>query len=93
MAQSLVDSSEYRTDFINGVYAKFLTYSVCAIDTPNLTGDSGNSGFLKNVPGGLFGLGIFGGVLLLGVAAVVFFAVERRRFSRMYPDEGPPQHP
>ncbi len=92
VAQTLVDSSEYRTDFINGVYAKFLTYSVCAVSTPNLTGDT-DTGFLKNVPGGLLGLGIFIAILLMGITAVAFFTIERRRFSRMYPNEGPPQHP
>lgn len=92
VTQTLVDSSEYRTNFINGVYAKFLTYSVCAVGTPNLTGDA-STGFLTNVPGGLLGLGIFTAVLLMGIAAVAFFTIERRRFSRMYPNEGPPQHP
>ena len=92
MAQTLVDSTEYRTDFINGVYAKFLTYSVCAVSTPNLTGDT-DAGFLKNVPGGLLGLGIFSAVLLVGIGALAFLTIERRRFSRMYPNGGPPQHP
>ena len=51
VAQSLVDSPEYRTDFIRGVYAKFLTYSVCAVTLP-IAGDPGATGFLSHVPGG-----------------------------------------
>ena len=92
VTQALVDSTEYRTDFINGVYAKFLTYSVCAVSPTNLTGDIGG-GFLNNVPGGLLGLGMFTAVMLLGIAAVAFLTIERRRFSSMYPNEGPPRHP
>ncbi len=89
VAQSLVDGKEYRTDFVNGVYAKFLTYSVCAVPSPPPTADSGG-GFLKSLPGGWFGLGIFIGVLILAGGAVLYFALERRRFARMYPAEIPP---
>jgi hypothetical protein len=91
VAQTLVDRTEYRTDFINGVYARFLTYSLCAASTSNLTGDT-DTGFLKNVPGGLLGLGMFIAVLLLGIGAVAFLTIERRRFSRMYPNDSPPRH-
>jgi hypothetical protein len=45
------------------------------------------------VPGGWFGLGIFVGVLLMGGAGAVFFILERRRFSRLYPNEVPRHHP
>jgi hypothetical protein len=41
IAQTIVDSTEYRTDFVNGVYAKFLTYSVCAVTTPSPGGSGG----------------------------------------------------
>ena len=87
VAQTLVDGDEYRTDFVRGVYAKFLTYSLCA-QTISAAGDPGG-GLFKNVPGGWFGLGIFVGVLLVGAAAVAFFIVERRRFARLYPNEVP----
>jgi hypothetical protein len=92
IAQSLVDSTEYRTDFVNGVYEKFLTYSVCAAPAANLTGDPGG-GFLKSIPGGWFGLGIVVGVLIVGGAAAAFFVLERRRFARVYPNEVPRHRP
>ncbi len=88
VAESLVDGTEYRTDLVRGVYAKYLSFSLCAVDTSS-TGSDGSSGLLKNVPGGWFGLGIFVGVLIMGAAAVVFFTLERRRFARMYPTEVP----
>jgi hypothetical protein len=45
------------------------------------------------VPGGWFGLGIFVGVVIMGVGAAAFFVLERRRFTRMYPDEVTHHHP
>ncbi len=90
VAQTILNSDEYRTDFINGVYAKFLTYSDCVQTTP-IAGDSGNA-FLKSVPGGWFGLGLFLGVLVMGAGAVGFFMLERRRFARIYPNEVPRPH-
>jgi hypothetical protein len=92
VAQSLVDSPEYRADFVRGVYAKFLTYSVCAT-APAVAGDPGGTGFFNRLPGGWFGLGIFVGVLLMGAAGAVFFTLERRRFSRLYPNEVPRHRP
>jgi len=88
VAQSLVDGAEYRADFVRGVYAKFLTYALCAVVAPPV-GDAGEKGFFSRVPGGWFGLGIFVGVLVMGGAAAVFFTLERRRFSRLYPNEVP----
>jgi outer membrane biosynthesis protein TonB len=96
VTQSLVASSEYRIDFVRGIYAKFLTYSTCAVSTPSIAGNAGGgflSGFFKNVPGGWFGLGIFVGVVVMGAAAVVFFTIERRRFARLYPNEVPRHRP
>jgi hypothetical protein len=92
VTETLVDSTEYRTDFVNGVYAKFLTDSVCAVATPSLTGDTG-TGFLKSVPGGWFGIGIVLGLVIIGGAALAFFTRERRRFARIYPTEMPRQRP
>ena len=89
VAQTIVDSDEYRTDFVRGVYAKFLTYSVCAVDPPSTPGDSGGS-FLKRLPGGWFGLGVLIGVLIVAGGITLFFALERRRFARIYPAEVPP---
>jgi hypothetical protein len=90
VAQTLVNGDEYRTDFVQGVYAKFLTYSLCA-QTTSAVGDQGG-GIFKNVPGGWLGLGLFGGVLLMGAAAVAFFTLERRRFARIYPKEVSSHH-
>ncbi len=91
VAESLVDSTEYRTDFIQGVYAKFLSFSVCAVVTSSPNNDSGG-GLFKSVPGGWFGLGILVGVLIMGAGAAAFFTVERRRFARIYPEEVPRHH-
>ena len=41
VVESIVDSSEYRTDFVRGVYAKYLTYSVCLVTTPQTSDSSG----------------------------------------------------
>jgi outer membrane biosynthesis protein TonB len=88
---SIVDSSLYQTDFVRGVYAKFLTYTLCPVDGP-VTTSTGDIGFLKKVPGGWFGLGVMVGVLLVGAGAAAFFILERRRFARVYPDEIPRHH-
>ena len=92
VAQSLVDGTEYRTDYVRGVYEKFLTYTVCAVpaDPP---GNGGGIGLLARVPGGWFGLGIVVGVLIIGFGAAAFFTLERRRFARIYPNEVPRHRP
>jgi outer membrane biosynthesis protein TonB len=90
VAETLVSGTEYRTDFIDGLYAKFLTFSVCAVAPSD---PSGGSSFLKSVPGGWFGLGIFVGVVIMAIGGGAFFMLERRRFSRMYPNEVPRHHP
>jgi hypothetical protein len=87
VAQSLVDGPEYRADFVRGVYAKFLTYSVCAVPPPPAPADPAAPGFVSRLPGGWFGLGLFVGVLVMGAAGAVFFTLERRRFSHLYPNE------
>ena len=68
-------------------------YSVCAVPVPAVAGDPVGTGFFSRVPGGWFGLGIFVGVLLMGAAGAVFFTLERRRFSRLYPNELPRHRP
>jgi hypothetical protein len=94
VALHIVEGTEYRTDFVDGVYAKYLTYSVCAVPASAQVPDpSDGPAFLKEVPGGWFGLGIFVGVLFMGGAGAVFFILERRRFSRLYPDEVPRHRP
>ncbi|MHB8488352.1 MAG: hypothetical protein ACYDCS_03535 [Candidatus Dormibacteria bacterium] len=87
VAESIVNGDEYRTAFVDGVYAKFLTYSVCAQTTVPPADPS--SAFPKGVPGGWFGVGIFVGVLILGAGGLGFLILERRRFTRVYPDEVP----
>jgi hypothetical protein len=89
VAQKLVNGPEYQTDFVNGVYAKFLTYSVCPVLSSTTPGDPGG-GFLKSFPGGWFGLGVVIAVLIVAAGAGVYFALERRRFARIYPAEVPP---
>lgn len=92
VAQSLVNSPEYRTDYIRGVYEKFLTYSVCVVAS-DPGGNAGANGLLARVPGGWFGLGIIVGVLIMGIGGAVFFTLERRRFARIYPNEVPRHRP
>jgi hypothetical protein len=92
VAQTLVDSTEYRTDYIRGVYEKFLTYSVCVVASDS-GGNGGGNGPLARVPGGWFGLGIILGVLIIGIGGGAFFALERRRFARLYPNEVPGHRP
>jgi hypothetical protein len=48
--------------------------------------------FLAEIPGGWFGLAIFGGVARLAAVTAAFFTLERRRFARMYPKEGSFRH-
>jgi len=88
VAESVIDSTTYQTDFVRGVYAKFLTYVDCA-KTTAIVPTPGDAGFLKQVPGGWFGLGVMAGVLLMGGGVVLFVTLERRRFGRIYPDEVP----
>jgi hypothetical protein len=91
VARSVIDSTAYQTDFVRGIYAKFLTYTDCAKPTASVP-TPGDTGFLKRVPGGWFGLGVVAGVLLVGAGVVLFFTLERRRFARIYPDEVPRPH-
>ena len=91
VAESVIDSTSYQTNFVRGIYAKFLTYTDCATTTA-IVATPGDAGFLKQVPGGWFGLGVLVGVLLMGAGAALFFTLERRRFARIYPDEVPRHH-
>jgi hypothetical protein len=93
VARSIVNGTEYRADFVRGAYAKYLTFSACAVTAAQVAGDAGDPGFFNKVPGGWFGLGVCVGVLLMGAAGAVFFTLERRRFSRLYPNEVPRHHP
>jgi len=72
VAASIVESSKYRSNFIDGIYEKFLTFAVCAADT-----GSGQSG-----SGGLVTLGATIVVAVVLGALVVGFgvpAIIRRR--------------
>ncbi len=90
VAEAILDAQEYRTDFIRGVYARFLSFSVC---TGPSGGDNASAGsFFDKVPGGWFGLGVLVGVGLMGAGIAAFFTLERRRFSRIYPNEAPRHH-
>ncbi len=90
VAEGIVDGQEYRTDFIRGMYARFLSFSVCTEPSSTDTGSSGS--LLSKVPGGWFGLGVLVGVVLVGAGAAAFFALERRRFSTVYSNEAPRHH-
>jgi hypothetical protein len=91
VAESVIGSTSYHTDFVRGVYAKFLTYMDCPTAAA-IVATPGDAGFLKQVPGGWFGLGVLVGVLLMAAGAALFFTLERRRFARIYPDEAPRHH-
>jgi hypothetical protein len=92
VARSTIVTPSYETNFVRGVYEKFLTYKLCTKPAPPAVAGGGGGNFLKSVPGGWFGLGIVAGVLVLGAAVAAFFALERKRFSRIYPDEVPRPH-
>jgi hypothetical protein len=93
VAKAIVVTPAYETAFIQGVYEKFLTYKMCPKDAPVKGGGGGGTGgFLRNVPGGWLGLGGLALLLLVGVGVATFFAMERKRFSRIYPDEVPRPH-
>jgi hypothetical protein len=92
VARSTIVTPSYETDFVRGVCEKFLTYKLCAKPAPPVVAGGGGGNFLKCVPGGWFGLGVVAGVLVLGAAVAAFFALERKRFSRVYPDEVPRPH-
>jgi hypothetical protein len=92
VARSIIVTPSYETDFVRGVYEKFLTYALCPKPTPPAIGGGGGGGFIKSVPGGWFGVGVLAVVLLLGAAAAAFFTLERKRFSTIYPDEVPRPH-
>ena len=89
VAEDILLTREYRTDFIRGVYARFLSYNRCA----EVSGNAGvGTGFFDKVPGGWFGLGVLVGVGLMGACIATFFTLERRRFSRIYPNEARRHH-
>ena len=90
VAEGIVDAQEYRTDFIRGVYARFLSFSICTEPSTTNTGSAGS--LFSKVPGGWFGLGVLVGVVLIGAGAAAFFTLERRRFARIYPNEAPRHH-
>jgi outer membrane biosynthesis protein TonB len=89
VAEAILDGSQYETDFVRGVYERFLTYTLCTTVSSVGGGGTKDPGFLKQVPGGWVGVGLIAVVVLLGAAAAVFFTIERRRFARTYPDEIP----
>jgi hypothetical protein len=64
VAETILDSPEYRTDFIRGVYATYLTFSDCATETGSPLGDGG---LLANV-GGTVAVGLLIGALIIGIA-------------------------
>ena len=41
VANSILDGSEYRTDFVRGVYETYLTFSACPTNTGSPQGDAG----------------------------------------------------
>jgi hypothetical protein len=86
VAEAILDSSQYETEFVRGVYERFLTYTLCTT-VSTVGGGTKDTGFLKQVPGGWVGVGLIAVVVLLGAGAAVFFTIERRRFARTYPDE------
>jgi len=92
VARSIIVTPSYETDFVRGVYEKFLTYTLCSKPAAPAIGGGSGSGFIKSVPGGWFGVGVLVGVLVLGAAVAAFFALERKRFSTVYPDEVPRPH-
>ena len=63
VGETIVDSTEYRTDFVRGVYETYLTFKVCASDTGRPVGDAG---LLRSV-GGTLAVGLLIGALVIGI--------------------------
>ena len=72
VAETILDSPEYRTAFIVGVYATYLTFSDCTTETASL---QGGGGLLANI-GGTVAVGLVIGVVIIGIAVP---AILRRR--------------
>jgi hypothetical protein len=64
VAEAILDSSEYRTDFVRGVYESYLTFSDCATETGSPQDDGG---LLANI-GGTVVVGLLVGALVIGIA-------------------------
>jgi hypothetical protein len=64
VADAILDGSEYRTDFVRGVYETDLTFSNCAT---NAASAQGNAGLLANIAGTVM-VGILIGALIIGIA-------------------------
>jgi hypothetical protein len=73
VADAILDGTEYRTDFVRGVYETYLTFSDCAADA---SVPAGNAGLLANIAGTLI-VGIFVGALIIGIAVPTL--LRRRR--------------
>jgi hypothetical protein len=74
VAEAILDGSEYRTDFVRGVYETYLTFSDCATnasvaqDNPDLPG---------NIAGTLM-VGVLVGALIIGIAVPTILRQRRR---------------
>jgi hypothetical protein len=64
VADAILDGSEYRTDFVRGVYETYLTFSDCATNTGS---PQGNGGLLAGI-GTTVIVGIVIGALIIGIA-------------------------
>ena len=64
MANSILDGSEYRTDFVRGVYETYLTFSACPTNTGSPQGDAG---LLANI-GKTVMVELLIGALIIGIA-------------------------
>jgi hypothetical protein len=64
VADAILDGSEYRTDFVRGVYATYLTFSDCVYNTGSPQGNAGSlAGIARTVM-----VGILVGALVIGIA-------------------------
>ena len=64
VANSILDGSEYRTDFVRGVYETYLTFSACPTNTGSPQGDAG---LLASI-GKTVMVGLLIGALIIGIA-------------------------
>jgi hypothetical protein len=76
VAGTILGGSEYRTNFVRGVYAKFLSFKLCAVST----GSAGGRGGLLEQIGSTLVVGLVVGALVIAVGVPVIL---RRRPTRL----------
>jgi len=95
VAETILSGSEYRKDFVRGVYARFLSFKLCAVST----GSAGSRGLLERIGTTLVvGLVVGALVIAIGVPVIlrrpirlsrprIILQLRRRLFSDAHEDD------